>query len=817
MAKKIGPGIGLAYGWDAGELNWNEDMNANLLRLDSVAAPDVIDTHDEPPVGYTPTQGDMFLVGAGAKNAWADKVNHLAAWVEGAWIFVPPKRGLRIAARWSSNPFWWFNGDAWEAEPGGDGGYSSSDLKVVGGITNTPQSTTPSTGIVLDDQSKHILIPELALFGTGDWTILLRSRDITPGSAPEDTGFGTYYPVMSMGEGQTTWNTYRELGAPVAFGSGISKFTSEGVPDSTKKDSNWGILVDREGRDWMGFSCQSNSHTDGNKSFTLFSYRQQTDGYVRETAVQSKKWNTPEAGRPAFAGGLAIGSRLVSGVPTADTGFSNQKGGYLLFLDVVIYDRRLARDVQERILRGEIAPDSQPGCRAWYSAQDAIGNTIKSKIVGVNDATIVGSPSLRETTPYEAWLVGPAPTGDWSGHAKTLAESKDGGWSFTPLSPGASFISATDRRFVHAEAPTASDSGTVELVLGSPVDAPRNNRPYVLQGGAWKDLDSVYTEELDRDFYVIGGQLTEPPSSTSAQRYALLDGATQYMKVESIPGVPETSASVSIVATVALDSFDSVGDTEKKPMLFSSEGGHYQFRVGAGETAGAKRLVNYVSHSGGVSSGGGTNNYTMSDLVLGRKYTVGCSSPVSIGNSKYPLSYLDGVQGQTGTALTTSTLWQEFKGPFYIGVSGHTPKKRYWNGKVFDLRVYNRILTAQEHKDIADGVLDPDSINGLAAKWVMDSVYESGGFLRNLVTGELDLEMVGAPVLKVENFYRNYLVGEGATGEWEGQDGMLATMKGGVWVFRRPTDGVHFFNASTRQTWVARDADGGIVYDIDGV
>ena len=39
-------------------------------------------------------------------------------------------------------------------------------------------------------------------------------------------------------------------------------------------------------------------------------------------------------------------------------------------------------------------------------------------------------------TPGETWIVGPAPVGEWVGHAKALAGWTDGGWRFVAASEG---------------------------------------------------------------------------------------------------------------------------------------------------------------------------------------------------------------------------------------------------------------------------------------------------------------------------------------------------------------------------------------------
>jgi len=89
------PNSGLAYGWDYGELNWDTDMNNNMLSLGRVLTQcSVIDRDLTSPPGG-PTNGDRYIVDSTAAGAWAGEEDHVAVY-DGtlvAWTFYTPKEG----------------------------------------------------------------------------------------------------------------------------------------------------------------------------------------------------------------------------------------------------------------------------------------------------------------------------------------------------------------------------------------------------------------------------------------------------------------------------------------------------------------------------------------------------------------------------------------------------------------------------------------------------------------------------------------------------------------------------------------------------
>jgi len=86
------PNLGLAYGWTLGESGWHTGMDANLKRLGAIVGLSVKDRDLTAPPA-SPTEGDRYIVPAGATGAWAGKTNKIAVWIGGAWEYHVPQVG----------------------------------------------------------------------------------------------------------------------------------------------------------------------------------------------------------------------------------------------------------------------------------------------------------------------------------------------------------------------------------------------------------------------------------------------------------------------------------------------------------------------------------------------------------------------------------------------------------------------------------------------------------------------------------------------------------------------------------------------------
>ena len=88
----IDPNLGLTYGWLQGENNWHTGMDANLKRLGAIVGLSVKSRSLTAPAA-TPTDGDRYIVAAGATGAWTGRDGEIAVWIGGAWEFHAPRIG----------------------------------------------------------------------------------------------------------------------------------------------------------------------------------------------------------------------------------------------------------------------------------------------------------------------------------------------------------------------------------------------------------------------------------------------------------------------------------------------------------------------------------------------------------------------------------------------------------------------------------------------------------------------------------------------------------------------------------------------------
>lgn len=103
------PKIALPYiatGQAQKEVTHNEALN----RLDAMIQPVVVNSTTSAPPG-SPTDGQAWIVAAGATGAWAGKVGQIAAWF-GGWQFFTPANGWRVH-NLDDEQQWLFDGAAW--------------------------------------------------------------------------------------------------------------------------------------------------------------------------------------------------------------------------------------------------------------------------------------------------------------------------------------------------------------------------------------------------------------------------------------------------------------------------------------------------------------------------------------------------------------------------------------------------------------------------------------------------------------------------------------------------------------------------------
>ena len=92
MVAIVEPRNDINYGWDLGESGWNQQMDANLLKLGAFVGLSAIDRGLVTPPA-SPVDGDTYIVPASATGVWLNRTNQIAVYRGGtvnAWEFYNP-------------------------------------------------------------------------------------------------------------------------------------------------------------------------------------------------------------------------------------------------------------------------------------------------------------------------------------------------------------------------------------------------------------------------------------------------------------------------------------------------------------------------------------------------------------------------------------------------------------------------------------------------------------------------------------------------------------------------------------------------------
>jgi hypothetical protein len=105
------PSVGLNFGYITGESGWGDGVNANWMLLDAVAVPFAKSaTLATPP--SAPTDGDRYLIPAGADGVWTGRDGKLATWFKNQWVYFTPRTGWYQRA-WDTRTTYVYDGAAW--------------------------------------------------------------------------------------------------------------------------------------------------------------------------------------------------------------------------------------------------------------------------------------------------------------------------------------------------------------------------------------------------------------------------------------------------------------------------------------------------------------------------------------------------------------------------------------------------------------------------------------------------------------------------------------------------------------------------------
>lgn len=115
MAAQTEVRSGLSYGWDEGEDDWGEAMNANLLRLGRIGCHLSVRDRDLTAPPGTPEDGDTYIVAATATGAWEGHEDEIALWDGAEWVFYEPRTGWTAVIEDEKVLAGFFTGDGWSA------------------------------------------------------------------------------------------------------------------------------------------------------------------------------------------------------------------------------------------------------------------------------------------------------------------------------------------------------------------------------------------------------------------------------------------------------------------------------------------------------------------------------------------------------------------------------------------------------------------------------------------------------------------------------------------------------------------------------
>ena len=162
---------------EAAQAQKHVTVNDALTRLDALVHLSVESATETSPPG-SPADGDRWIVGPGATDAWAGEDGKVAAWIDGAWVFLEPQSGWQA---WVASTRTWlvFDGTDWRAGPAATVAALSThaaatrietvelDHTVVAGAFNDTGLSIPDRAIVFGVTGRVLT----AITGPTSWTL----------------------------------------------------------------------------------------------------------------------------------------------------------------------------------------------------------------------------------------------------------------------------------------------------------------------------------------------------------------------------------------------------------------------------------------------------------------------------------------------------------------------------------------------------------------------------------------------------------------------------------------------------------------------
>lgn len=424
--------------------------------------------------------------------------------------------------------------------------------------------------------------------------------------------------------------------------------------------------------------------------------------------------------------------------------------------------------------------------QGWTTGEDDWGTLMNANLNLFDTVVHLAVKQLASAPPSapvagDRALVGASPTGAFTGHTNDIAVYRNSAWSF--YTPKAGW----------------------RMCLLSAVGI---NRYREFDGTAWALEQSIAPTKYDiaasAKVYVGGFTATPPPSTY--RRFVRFNGIDQAVDFGTLPElVAAVGTEMTIWARVRPASVSSGSDADQRPMIFSGDTSP-QMRLLQGSSSPAT-LSGYLQNSAGsdlanVQSSVGipaiaSNTFWNAAMVIR-------PTPSTPSGFRDVSTYIDTVEtgsGSKGIFSLPATLKMAAGGKFSAAryTEGAT-LKRYFNGDIESMAVWNRGLTDVEITSLVNGA-SPSTIASLIEYW--DFNEGTGTAIGNRVSGAGAGTFVGTPVWMEEGKEAAWIVGPSATGAWSGHDGQLAVATDGVWAFYDLRTGMDVFDSSVGKTYVA--------------
>lgn len=146
MASSQNGNVGIWSGYTPGDNGWTTQHNNNWDAIDALLQATIKSATTTTPPG-SPSNGDMYIVPAGATGAWSSQTNKLAVWVtrSSAWAFYTPKNGWQVYNQADGGDYL-YNGTAWALQGSQKLNVSQDYISGLKMVWNSATSLSVTTG-----------------------------------------------------------------------------------------------------------------------------------------------------------------------------------------------------------------------------------------------------------------------------------------------------------------------------------------------------------------------------------------------------------------------------------------------------------------------------------------------------------------------------------------------------------------------------------------------------------------------------------------------------------------------------------------------